>query len=52
MTPEERERFEWLCKQIQAEDDPDKFDAYVRQLNELLDTKHQRIHPEHKTKAS
>ncbi len=52
MTPEERERFERLCKKIQAEDDPAKFDEYVRELKELLDAKHERIHPEQKTEAS
>lgn len=52
MTPEERERFEWLCKKIQVEDDPEKFDAYVRELKELLDAKHERIHPQHKAEAS
>ena len=52
MTPEERGRFEWLCKKIQVEDDPDRFYEYVRELKELLDAKHQRIHPEHKAEAS
>jgi hypothetical protein len=48
MTPEERERFEWLCKQVETEKDPKKFDQYVRELNDLLEAKHERIHPEHK----
>ena len=48
MTPEERERFVWLCQQVQTEKDPKKFDQYVRELNDLLEAKHRRIHPEHK----
>jgi hypothetical protein len=52
MTPEERERFEWLCKQIQAEQDAKKFDEYVRELNDLVEAKHERIHPEHKTETN
>lgn len=52
MTPEERQRFEELCKKIQAEDDPERFDEYVRELKELLDAKHDRIHPQPKAEAS
>jgi len=49
MTPEERERVDWLCRQLQIEQDPTKFDRYVRELNDLLEAKHQRIHPGHRT---
>ncbi len=52
MTSEEREKMEALCKQIAIEQDPVKFDALVRALNDLLDAKHARIHPEHKNKAN
>jgi len=37
LTPEERERIEWLCQQIQKEKDQNKFSDLVRQLNELLE---------------
>jgi hypothetical protein len=47
MTPEERERMNSLCTRIQEEKDPNKFDGLVRELNELLEAKHERIHPEH-----
>lgn len=49
MTPEERERFEWLCKQVETEKDPKKFDQYVRELNDVLEAKHERIHSKHKS---
>ena len=48
MNSEERTRLEWLVRQVQEEQDPIKFDLYVRELNDLLEQKHQRIHPEHK----
>jgi hypothetical protein len=50
MTPEEREKMNELCKQIQIEKNPQVFDQLVQELNELLEVKHERIHPEHKTK--
>jgi hypothetical protein len=46
MTREDEERFEWLCRQVQTEKDPEKFDLYVRELNDLLEAKHERIHQE------
>ena len=48
MTPEERERMMYLCQLIAVEKDPTVFDQLVLELNELLERKHQRIHPEHK----
>lgn len=48
MTAEERTRMDELCKRIQQEKDPKMFDDYVRQLNELIEQKHERIHPEHR----
>jgi hypothetical protein len=48
MTPEETERMNQLCAQIKTEKDPQKFDALVRELNDLLEQKHERIHPDHK----
>jgi hypothetical protein len=52
MTPEERTRMNYLCKRIQDERDPKVFDELVMELNDLLETKHDRIHPEHKLKTS
>lgn len=49
MTPEEREKMNELCKLIQTEKNPEIFDNLVRELNDLLEIKHERIHPEHKT---
>jgi hypothetical protein len=50
MTPEERERMNYLCQRIQEEKDPKIFDELVRELDELMEAKHERIHPEHRTK--
>jgi hypothetical protein len=47
MTPEEREEMNRLCELIQTEKDPNKFDNLVRELNNLLEAKHERIHPGH-----
>lgn len=48
MTPEEKERMDYLCQRITVEKDPKVFDDLVRELNELLELKHERIKPEHK----
>jgi hypothetical protein len=48
MTPEERTQMNWLCKRIQEEHDPKTFDELVVELNDLLEAKHGRIHPDHK----
>ena len=48
MTPEEREKMNALCERIAVEKVPEKFDELVRELNDLLEQKHERIHPEHK----
>jgi len=48
MTPEEREKMNEICKRIQTEKNPEVFDKMVRELNDLLEIKHERIHPEHK----
>ena len=50
MTPEERERMNELCRQIQTEKNPEIFDQLVRELNDLIEIKHERIHPEHNIK--
>lgn len=44
MTPEQRERMDWLCRVIQVERDPEKFDKYVRELNALLEANLDRTH--------
>ena len=36
-----------LCRRIQTENKPEIFDQLVRELNDLLEIKHERIHPEH-----
>ena len=43
MTREEVERMESLCRLIQSEKDPKRFDALVMALNELLDQKGHRL---------
>ena len=48
MTPDEREKMYILCEKIATEKDPEMFDKLVKELNELLDEKHHRIHPDHK----
>ncbi len=48
MIPAERERMTELCKRIQDERDSPTFDRLVHELNELIEDKHARIHPEHK----
>ncbi len=46
MTPEEQERMQYLCQRIAIEKDPQIFDQLVTELNDLLEVKHGRIHPE------
>jgi hypothetical protein len=36
-TPEEREKLNQLCKQIQSETDPAKLTALLQELDELLE---------------
>ena len=48
MTPEERAKMDELCKRIQVEEDPKIFDRLCRELNDLLEMKHERVHPEHR----
>lgn len=50
MTPQERDKMNELCKRIQVEENPQIFDELCRELNNLLELKHERIHPEHKIK--
>jgi hypothetical protein len=43
MTPEERDRMNQLCRQIETEQDPIIFSKLVNELDQLLRTKEQRI---------
>jgi hypothetical protein len=43
LTPNERERMDWLCRRIQEETDHAKFIALVRELNDLLEHKGRQI---------
>ncbi len=43
MTPQEREQFDYLCKRIAGEKDPQTFDTLVKQLEALLEAKHERL---------
>jgi len=47
MTSEESDLMKQLCTRIQDEKDPKVFDDLVRQLNDLIEIKHARIHPTH-----
>jgi hypothetical protein len=47
--PEEREKMDQLCTRIQNEKNPQIFDQLVRELNDLIEIKHERIHQEHKS---
>jgi protein-tyrosine phosphatase len=51
MTAEERERMNWLCSRIADEKNPSVFHELLRELNELMEKKRQRIH-EHTSKSS
>jgi predicted GNAT family acetyltransferase len=48
MTPEEREQMYALCARIVEEKDPDTFIELVKELNELLDRKEDRLVPTRK----
>lgn len=43
MTPDERDRMYALCAQIAVEKDHHKFTELVKELNELLDAKENRL---------
>jgi hypothetical protein len=43
MTPEEREHLDSLCKRIAIEKDPQRFDSLVKELEALLEAKHERL---------
>lgn len=43
MNPEEREQLNDLCKRIAIEKDPQRFDSLVKQLEGLLEAKHERL---------
>jgi hypothetical protein len=43
MTPKEREQLDYLCKRIVSEKDPQTFDRLVKELEALLEAKHERL---------
>jgi hypothetical protein len=43
MTPDERERMAILCERIAKEQDPFKYAEFVKQLDDLLETKERRL---------
>jgi hypothetical protein len=43
MTPDERERMNFLCEQIAKEQNHDRFSKLVQELNDLLESKEQRL---------
>lgn len=43
MSPEERERMHALCARIEIEKDHDKFTKLVQELNDLLESKENRL---------
>lgn len=45
MTPDEKQRLEWLCNLVATEKDPEKFQEYLTELNELLEAKQARLKP-------
>lgn len=45
MTAEERSHLNYLCEKIATEKDGVRFDAFVKELLQLLERKHKRIHP-------
>lgn len=50
MRPEEREHMYRLCRLIEKEQDPDRFSALIKELNELLERKEQRLEDRPDTK--
>lgn len=43
MTPEEQEQLDSLCRRIAIEKDPQTFDRLVKELEALLEAKHERL---------
>lgn len=43
MTPDERERMQFLCERIAKEEDREEFTKLVHELNDLLEHKGQRL---------
>jgi hypothetical protein len=43
MTPDERERMQFLCEQIAKEENRERFTKLVHELNDLLEHKGQRL---------
>ena len=51
MTPEETERMNVLCRQIQVEKDQGKFNSLILELNQLLESKEKRLEQRTSTSA-
>jgi len=51
MTPEERERMEYLCKRIATEKDPRKFEKLACKLNDLISATLRGIQPKPESKS-
>jgi hypothetical protein len=49
---ENKERWEILCQQAAVELDPQKLLLLVRELNDALKEREQRLHPPHNTNAA
>ena len=45
MTPEERDRMHALCARIEVEKDHEEFTRLVQELNDLLESKENRLNP-------
>lgn len=43
MTHEERQQLDCLCRRIAMEKDPQRFDSLVKELEALLEAKHERL---------
>jgi hypothetical protein len=52
MQGEKKERWMELAEQVANEQDPQKFDDLVAELNRLLAEKDNRLHPQPKDKSS
>jgi hypothetical protein len=48
LTPEEQERLNEICRRVIVEQNPNTFDELVKEMNDLLDTKYERIQPQPK----
>lgn len=52
MTSEERDRMERLCREIVGETNAARFDALLLELNDLLDSRQQRLELNYRNKSA